>query len=139
MLLNVPQELLRRAATPGLAPAEMARLAMYAVAMDILLICPMRRKTWPNCGSIIISTAPTRVRRRLTHLLILSDDVKNGNAIEWPIPPETARMIEDSLLRDRRAGRRIAQHAFRQTTMPSRPSSPACATKATARARLPRT
>lgn len=101
MLLNFPQELLRRAATPGLVPAEAARLVMYAVAMEILLICPMRRKNLAELRIDHHLFRPDPRRRRLTHLLIPSDDVKNGNAIEWPIPPETARMIETFLLRHR--------------------------------------
>lgn len=101
MLLNFPQELRRRAAVPGLTPVEAARLVMYAVAMEILLICPMRRRNLVELRLDHHLYRPDPRRRRLTHILIPGDDVKNGRAIEWPIPPESARLMEDFIVNHR--------------------------------------
>jgi integrase len=101
MLLNFPQELMRRAAAPGLKPCDAARLAMYAVAMEILLICPMRRKNLAELRLDRHLYRPDPRRKRLTHLLIDAGEVKNSNAIQWPVPPESARLIEAFLTHHR--------------------------------------
>ena len=101
MLLCFPAEFMRRAAAPGLKPKTAARLAMYAVAIEILLICPMRRG---NLAALRLDQhlhRPDPRRRRPTHIIIEADEVKNKNAIHWPIPPETGALIETYLARYR--------------------------------------
>ena len=101
MLLWLPQELIRRAAAPSLSPAGAARLVMYAVAMEILLICPMRRKNLAELRLDHHLYRPDPRQKRLTHLVISADEVKNGTPIQWPIPPESARLIESFIARHR--------------------------------------
>ena len=101
MLLCFPAEFMRRAASPSLKPAVAARLAMYAVAMEILLICPMRRGNLAGLRLDQHLHQPDPRRRRPTHIIIEADEVKNENAIYWPIPPETAALIETYLMRHR--------------------------------------
>ena len=101
MLLCFPAEFMRRAASPSLKPAVAARLAMYAVAMEILLICPMRRG---NLAALRLDQhlhRPDPRSRRPTHIIIEAGEVKNENAIHWPIPPETGALIETYLTRHR--------------------------------------
>ena len=101
MLLWFPQELMRRAADPALAPPAAARLAMYAVAAEILLVCPMRRKNLTELRVDQHLYRPDPRLQRLTHLLIRPDEVKNDTAIEWELPNESARLIEHFITRHR--------------------------------------
>jgi hypothetical protein len=90
-----------RARAMLLKPEEAARLAMYAVAMEVLLICPMRRKNLAELRLDQHLYRPDPRRKRLTHLLIDAADVKNSNAIQWPIPPESARLMDAFVSRHR--------------------------------------
>ena len=101
MLLCFPQELMRRAALPNQKPEEAARLAMYAVAMEILLICPMRRKNLVGLRLDQHLYRPDPREKRLTHIIINAGAVKNSNAIQWPMPAESARLIETFITRHR--------------------------------------
>ena len=97
MLLHLPLELMRRAAMPGQTPKAAARLAMHAAALEILLICPMRRD---NLAGLRIDQhlhRPDPRQARTTHILLDGSEVKNGAAIHWPIPPESAKLIETYL------------------------------------------
>ena len=101
MLLNFPEDLMRRAGDPALSPPAAARLAMYAVAMEILLVCPMRRK---NLAELRIDQhlyRPDPRLKTLTHLLISADEVKNDTSIQWALPKESAQLIEDFLTHHR--------------------------------------
>ena len=91
---------MRRAATPGLKPEVAARLALYAVAMEILLICPLRRG---NLAELRLDQHLHRPDRKglFTHIDIAPDQVKNGEPIRWPIPPASARLIETYLRQHR--------------------------------------
>lgn len=99
MLLSFPQELMRRAADTALTSPAAARLAMYAVAAEILLVCPMRRKNLTELRVDQHLYRPAPRLQRLTHLLIRSDEVKNETAIEWELPNESTRLIEHFLPR----------------------------------------
>lgn len=94
MLLCLPQELMREAAMPGLKPTEAARLVMYAVVVEILLVCPMRRKNLAGLRLDQHLYRPDPHQKRLTHLLIGADEMKNAKPLQWPLPPESARLIE---------------------------------------------
>lgn len=94
LLLHLPEELLRRAAEIGPGKAEAARLAFLAVALEIILVCPLRRR---SLLALRIDQHLQRLdprRRRITHLVLQGDDMKNGDAFEWPLPPESAAMLE---------------------------------------------
>ena len=97
LLLHLPQELMRQAALPGVKPREAARLALLAVALEILLICPLR------LGSLLCLRLDKHVQRlgtrrnRVTHLVLREQDTKNSEPLEWPVPKDSADMIEKYL------------------------------------------
>jgi len=97
MLLALPGELMRRARAPGLTPKAAARLAAYAVALEILIVFPMRRA---NLAGLKVR-GDTHLRRleagskRITHIVLSTAETKNKVALHWPIPPETAALIAE--------------------------------------------
>jgi len=102
MLLNLPAELMRQAAAES-RPLRAARLALRAVLVEILLICPLRVD---NLRTLRIDRNLRRMdpsARRISHIFIPGEDVKNGEAIEWPVTPETAKLIQIYLDRYRPA------------------------------------
>ncbi len=101
MLLHLPLEFMRRAALPEQSAKAAARLAMHAVALEILLICPMRRN---NLAGLRIDRhlhRPDPRKPRITHIFLSGGEVKNGDAIQWPIPAESAKLIETYMTRHR--------------------------------------
>jgi integrase len=70
-------------------------------AMEILLICPMRRKNLAELRLDQHLYRPDPRQRLLTHIIINADEVKNATPIQWPIPAESARLIETFLSRYR--------------------------------------
>ena len=68
---------------------------MYTVALEILLrYVPMRRK---NLVELSISRnlhRPDPRKRRISHLRLTPDEVKNDEPLHWPVPPESARLVE---------------------------------------------
>ncbi len=102
MLLWYPAELMKRASSPDLRPEDAARLAMYATAMEILLICPMRRSNLAGLRLDQHLHCPDpRERTKITHIFLGADEVKNDLPIEWPVPPESGKLIEKFLKRHR--------------------------------------
>ena len=58
MLFHLPAELMKRAeAALKTRPEEAARLAMYATAIEILLVCPLR------CGNLVALRLDRHLRR----------------------------------------------------------------------------
>ena len=103
MLFHLPTELMKRAeaamrgtgaAKTKTRPEVAARMAMYATAIEILLVCPLR------CGNLVALRLDRHLRRpdprkgRFTHIAIPGDEMKNDKALHRPIPPETQRIIE---------------------------------------------
>src|SRR4051812_9911238 len=108
MLFHLPAELMKRAearmrgtASAKSRPEAAARLAMYATAIEILLVCPLR------CGNLVALRLDRHLQRpdprkgRFTHIVIPGDEMKNHKALRWPIPLETQRIIETYLTRFR--------------------------------------
>ena len=102
MLYHLPTELMKRAeaamrgagaATTKTGPEVAARMAMYATAIEILLVCPLR------CGNLVALRLDRHLRRpdprkgALTHIVIPGDEMKNDKALHWPIPEGTQRII----------------------------------------------
>jgi integrase len=76
-----------------LMPMEAARLAMFATALEIMLVVPLRRH------NVVKLRLDTNLRRQGPHTLIHEifvprRAVKNRNPIIWPIEAETADLIE---------------------------------------------
>jgi integrase len=100
VLLHLPAELMRRAKAmdPGGRKAA-ARLARLAVALEILLVCPLRRR---SLLALRLDEHLQRLdprSRRITHLVLQGEDTKTGEPLEWPLPPAAAALIE-TYLRD---------------------------------------
>jgi integrase len=108
MLYHLPTELMKRAeaamhrtGTTQTRPEVAARMAMYATAIELLLVCPLR------CGNLVALRLDRHLRRpdprkgRFTHIAIPGDEVKNNTALHRPIPPESQRIIETYLTRFR--------------------------------------
>jgi integrase len=108
MLFHLPAELMKRAeagmrgtASAKLRPEVAARLAMYAAAIEILLVCPLR------CGNLVALRLDRHLRRpdprkgRFTHIAIPGDEMKNDKALHRPIPTESQRIIQTYLTRFR--------------------------------------
>jgi integrase len=101
LLLNLPARLMREAAQPNPRPRAAALLAMHAVALEILTICPMRRS---NLAALRLDRHLRRARAGAPlHEIFLAgeEEVKNGETIQWPLPPDSAQLIE-TYLRDHR-------------------------------------
>lgn len=97
MLLNLPRELAERAADPATARKTAVALMQVAVAVEILLRCPLRLE---NLCEITIGGDLRRLdpgSPRFSHLSIAEERVKNGIPIEWTVRPEISRRIEDWL------------------------------------------
>jgi len=107
-MLHLPQHLLRQAealwqdarrvAPEGdvAPPAAAARLVMFAVALEILLFCPLRRHNLIQLDihADLIRATPKAPPGRL---LVRASSTKTGEAIDWPIPPHSAQLIDDWL------------------------------------------
>jgi integrase len=99
-LLHLPATLMAEAArTPK--PFDAARRALIAAEIEILLICPLRLK---NLRLLELDRHLRRqgpCGRRISHIVIQPAETKNSNPVEWPVPPETARVLETYLRRYR--------------------------------------
>jgi hypothetical protein len=90
LLLHLPSELMRRAhklmkpAEGAPKPQAAARLAMYAVALEILLVCPLRRKNLVELGIADNLHRPDPRKARISHIIISAQEVKNGASVHWP-------------------------------------------------------
>jgi len=101
-LLNLPEELALRARADGVPRKTARSLMLAAVALEILLHCPLRAE---NLRHIRLGVDLRRLdphSPHFTHLSVAEANVKNGNPIEWKLTPETARLIT-AWLRDFRA------------------------------------
>ena len=101
MLLHFPDELLRRASATDLPPAQAGRMALFAIALEMLLVCPMRRQNLAELRLDRHLHRPDPTRNLITHLFVPGSEVKNGEALEWPIPHDTARRLQLYLTRFR--------------------------------------
>jgi integrase len=93
-LVTLPQRVFDRhkaAAKPSRADA----LAIQnALAVELLLMVPMRIG---NLSALNLDHNIVRTRTRglgVTHLIVPGEDVKNGNAIEAILPPETVKLLD---------------------------------------------
>ncbi|MDO9498486.1 site-specific integrase [Falsiroseomonas sp.] len=95
LLLHLPRELMRRARELGTGTAEAGRLARTAVAIEILLVCPLRRR---SMLALRLDEHLQRLDprgRRITHLVLQPEDMKNDTPMEWPLPPEAAALVDE--------------------------------------------
>jgi integrase len=99
-LLALPQRLRREA--EGVRPkgARAAKLLQTAVAIELLLMAPVRIS---NLASIEESRhfVEVRTKPRQVHLQFPAEEVKNYQALEFPLPADTMELV-DLYLRDYR-------------------------------------
>jgi integrase len=89
-ILMLPQRIharLRRKQKPTLADA---RLMQVALALELLLMRPIRRK---NLVELRLDRHVIRSGRQ-TFIVIPSDEVKNSVDLDYPIPPESAVLLD---------------------------------------------
>ncbi len=117
MLLNFPEELVRRAegnttgsgkkkkllgrASPiALTPLASARLVAIAVALEILLTFPMRRS---NLASLRLDKHLQWLnpRQPVSHIFLSASEMKGREGLQWPLAAPTGDLIE-RYLRDYR-------------------------------------
>lgn len=94
-LLHLPERLAKRALQ---APrgVKNALLLGDALAIAILLTCPIRVK---NLAGIHLDHNLHRPGDRRAYLSILEDETKTGRPIEFELPPDTLKMMEQYLAR----------------------------------------
>ncbi len=100
-LLNLPLVLMREAEDGRLRPRAAALLAMYGVALDILLVFPMRRA---NLAALHLDRHLQRLdtRSRLVNFITLAkDETKTEKAMLWPLPVDVATRLEGYLKQHR--------------------------------------
>ncbi|MCB5946084.1 site-specific integrase, partial [Acidocella sp. KAb 2-4] len=85
-----------KAADPELDPKQQALAAMFATALEILLFMPARRD---NALKLRLDTHLRRPAggKLITDIFIPGRDVKNSQALSWPIEEDSAQRIETYL------------------------------------------
>lgn len=89
-LLVLPQRLQRRLQRKKELTAADARRMQVAVALELLLMRPIRRG---NLVALQLGQQVLRVGGR-TVILLEEDEVKNRVAHDYPIPPESAKLLD---------------------------------------------
>ena len=90
--MTLPQELMRRARTPGRKRREAARDARNAVAIEILLCAAPRLGNLANLKlgkHVLIDSA----RSDRVQLVIDEDETKNKSVLDMELPPESGRLL----------------------------------------------
>ena len=98
--LVFPERFLETGTGATRKPRDAALNAMYGALLEIGLICPLRR------GNIANLTLDRHLqwdagRKRLLALVIPANEVKNRTPIHWPVPPESAALIQTYIQRFR--------------------------------------
>jgi integrase len=90
-LLRAPAEMMRRLPTKDVGYND-AIMAQSALGLALLLVAPIRMK---NLASLsrrhFVRTSFGK--DALVHLVILAEEVKNGQALEFELPPNTAQLL----------------------------------------------
>jgi integrase len=95
LLLHLPNELMRRAERLGAGTADAGRLALLAGALEILLVCPLRMLSLLKLRvDRHLQRADPRRRQRLSHLVLAETETKNAEPMEWPLPADSAALLE---------------------------------------------
>lgn len=89
-LLTLPLRLQKEAAAKKIPRYQAAVLASLAVAIELLIVAPIRRQ---NLASVDIARHMVRIGRR-TYLILPSDEVKNSVDLEFELPKRTVDLID---------------------------------------------
>ena len=90
-LVSLPPQLMRTAESGKLHPKRAAVMAQIAVALEILLMAPMRMRNLRNLDL----DQHFRLARRdgALHIVIRGPEVKNRMELDYPLPGESAALI----------------------------------------------
>jgi integrase len=91
-LVNLPPKLMRMAESGKLRPRRAALLAQTAVALEILLMAPIRIRNLINLDLDRHLVRPARIRGAL-HIVIPGEEVKNSAELDYPLPEESSALI----------------------------------------------
>jgi len=91
-LVSLPPQLMRKAESGKLRPKRSALLAQTAVAIEILLMAPIRIRNLIHLDLDRHLVHPARIRGAL-HIVIPGEEVKNGAELDYPLPEESAALI----------------------------------------------
>jgi hypothetical protein len=83
---------MRMAKSAKLRPKRAALLAQTAVALEILLMAPIRIRKLIQLDLDRHLVRPARIRGAL-HIVILGEEVKNRAELDYPLPEESATLI----------------------------------------------
>lgn len=90
-LVNLPAELAAQVARCKEPTAAEALLLQTALAVEVLLMVPMRRK---NLAHLDLERHFSRTRGGVAHLVIPAHEVKNSTEIAAVLPPPTVRLLD---------------------------------------------
>ena len=90
-LLLLPAALAALASRAAVPARKEALLVQSAVAIELLLLVPMRRR---NLALLETGRHLIRSRGGITHLAIPGHEVKNGTAIDAILPPSAIRLLD---------------------------------------------
>jgi integrase len=97
-LENLPQRLMKEADSGRLPPRRAAVLAQVAVAIEILLMAPMRLGNLTALDIDRHLVRPGRARG-LLHIVVEEHEVKNTVCLDHPLPEQSVGLIEHYLER----------------------------------------
>jgi integrase len=101
-LVQLPAKLMGLADREQQYPLRAARLAQTAVVIEILLMAPIRVGNLSTLDIERHLIRPSRTANTL-HIVINSDETKNREPLEYPLPPGSIELIERYLARFRPA------------------------------------
>lgn len=93
-LLNLPITLMQEAMQSQTSSIRVALAARQAVMLECLLVCPMRRNMLRLLRLDRHFARLGEGGRRITHFWVNDDIGKTDVPVEWPLPGETAEMLE---------------------------------------------
>lgn len=101
LILRLPQRLVNRASSKRLGPDRTATLFQKALAIEILLMAPMRVGNLVGIRldqHIVMPSGPNGP----LHLVVPESEVKNSIPLEFELPEPSAELLKDYLLDHRR-------------------------------------
>ncbi len=92
-LLHLPARLVSKAKARGTPDRKAALLVQTALAIEFLLMCPIRRRNLANLHIERHLHWTRSAREAACHVAIPAEEVKNQVPLEFELPPETTRPL----------------------------------------------
>jgi integrase len=93
LLLNLPAKVLAEARRSGLLTPTVAKRVMYATAVELLIVAPMRIKNLTHLKPDKHLIRTRRGRTSLTHIVVPLEDTKTDKPFEMEMPEDTERLV----------------------------------------------